>query len=60
MQKALRERKDALVELHDLDGAYISHLSPQQRSIITVDSQTRLEQMLAKLAPSNNVYVFPT
>ena len=59
MQKALRERKDVLVELHDIDGAYVSHLSPQQRSIITVDSRTRLEQMLAKLVPNNDVYVLP-
>ncbi len=59
MQKAVRERKDVLVELNDAEGAYVAHLPTQQRSVVTVDSYTRIEHMLAALASHNDVYVLP-
>ncbi len=58
MQKALQGTSDVLVELHDPEGAYIKHLPSGRRSLVTVNSRTRLEHMLAA-QQQNDVYVLP-
>ncbi len=58
MQKALQGTRDVLVELHDPEGAYIKHLPPGRRLLVTVNNRTRLEHMLAA-QQHNEVYVLP-
>jgi superfamily II DNA helicase RecQ/superfamily I DNA/RNA helicase len=47
MQDALKREQDALVELYDPHGAYCKYLPLDQRTLVTTQSQARLEQMLA-------------
>lgn len=56
---ALDKGIDALIERNDSSGAYIRYLSPQQRSIVAVDSQTRVERMLAQIQHTLGTYVLP-
>lgn len=59
MQKALRERRDILLDLYDAEGAYVVHLPVHQRSVVTVDASTRIEGILAALTSHNDTYVLP-
>jgi superfamily II DNA helicase RecQ/superfamily I DNA/RNA helicase/DNA polymerase III epsilon subunit-like protein len=59
MQKALRSAGDALVELHDPEAAYIKHLPPDWRSLVTTSTRSRLEYMLTTHQQKNEVYVLP-
>ncbi|HVB23446.1 MAG TPA: DEAD/DEAH box helicase [Ktedonobacteraceae bacterium] len=59
MQKALNSNRDALVELHDPEGAYITQLPAKHRSLVTVNAYTRIEAMIAHYPRKEDVYVLP-
>jgi superfamily II DNA helicase RecQ/superfamily I DNA/RNA helicase/DNA polymerase III epsilon subunit-like protein len=59
MQKVLSNAKDAVIELHDPEGAYVKHLPAHRRTIVSVYALSRLEQMLAAYEHKADVYILP-
>lgn len=59
MQRALRRKRDMLVEHTDFDVRYIADLSRNERTVVTVSSQQRIERALASHPHLEQVYVLP-
>lgn len=56
---ALEQHIDALVERYDPSGSYVQHLPLQQRTVVVVNSRTRLERMLAQSQDTLDLFVLP-
>jgi len=56
---ALEQKIDALVERYDSSGAYVQHLSAQQRAVVVVETRSRLERMIALVQENLDVFVLP-
>ncbi|MGB8345830.1 MAG: exonuclease domain-containing protein [Ktedonobacteraceae bacterium] len=56
---ALEQKVDTLVERYDLSGAYVQYLPEQQRAVVLVETQSRLERMIAQSQGKLDLFVLP-
>ena len=59
MRQALQDKEDTLIELYDPEAAYAEYLPHHLRTVVTAQTRTRLEFMLATCRHRKDMYVLP-